>query len=253
MQDFSEIVKRYTIKYDKKIRELTCHLNKNLNIFNYTYFKINNDGKFVTLSNNPEQLDFYYFEKYYLNNPYLVDPNLLKSGLVFTAATKDEKYLQTINTSLKRFQMDNTFLMLEKKEGQVEGFLFATKPNQSSFNYISNLDILKKFNGFFIREMSPIINKMHAEGFNLKTAKGTSFFKRKEGLPLASKDKISREFLKMISPLSPQEERCLDLFRLGYSAQATASIMSLSRRTVEHYFENIKNKLACYSKWDLLK
>ncbi len=253
MNDFSEIVKQYTIKYDKKIREVTCHLHKNFNIFNYTYFKIQDDGRFVTLSNNPEQLDFYYAEKYYLSNPYLVDPNLLKSGLVFTALTKDEEYLNTINTSLNRFQIDNTFLMLDKKEGQVEGFLYATRPNESTFNYISNLDVLKKFNSFFTREMSSVIKKMHSEGFNLKAAKEINFFERKEGLPLAAKDKISQDFLKMISPLSPQEERCLDLFRSGYSAQATASIMNLSRRTVEHYFESIKNKLGCYSKWDLLK
>lgn len=253
MSDFTEIVKRYTIKYDKKIRNVTCHLFKNFNIFTYTYFKIHSDGRFITLSNNPKQLDFYYAEKYYLNNPYLVDPHLLKSGLVFTALTKDEEYLNTINTSLNRFQIDNTFLMLDKKEGQVEGFLYATRPNESNFNYISNLDILKKFNWFFTREMTSVIKKMYSEGFNLKAAKEINFSERKEGLPLAAKDIISQDFLKMISPLSPQEEKCLDLFRSGYSAQATASIMNLSRRTVEHYFESIKNKLGCYSKWDLLK
>lgn len=251
-EDLSEIVKRYTIKYDRKIKELTDHLDKNLNIFIYVYFKILSDGKFITLSNNPESLEYYYAEKLYNSNPYLVDPNLLKSGFVFTATTKDEEYLDTVN-SLNRFHIDNTFLMLEKNEGQAEGFLFATRPNKPTFNYISNLDILKKFNSFFIREMHSILNKMDAEGFNLKTAKGMNFLERKEGLPLASNDKMLQDFLKIISPLSPQEERCLDLFRSGCSAQATASIMGLSRRTVEHYFENIKNKLGCYSKWDLLK
>jgi DNA-binding CsgD family transcriptional regulator len=255
MNDLSEIIKRYTIKYDKKIKETTDLLDKNFNICYYTYFKIENDGSFVTLSNNPEQLDFYYAEKAYLYNPYLVDPNLLKSGFVFTAMTKDENYLDTVNTSLNRFQMDNTFLMLEKNEGQIEGFLFATRPSdkRAVFNYLNYLDVLKKFNGYFIREMSCILGKMHADGFNLKTTKGVKFFERDDGLPLASKDKVSQDFLKMISLLSPQEERCLDLFRMGNSAQATASIMGLSRRTVEHYFENIKNKLGCNSKWDLLK
>ena len=254
MEDLSEIIKCYTIRYDKKIRDTTSYLGKYFNISCYTYFKIEKDGRFTTLSNNTEQLDFYYAEKYYLCNPYLVEPNLLKSGVVFTAMTKDEKYLDTVKTSLNRFQMDNTFLMLEKKEGCVEGFLFATKPTekQAAFNYLNYFDILKKFNCYFVREMSPILGKMRADGFNWKL-QGAKFFERDKGLPLAAKDTISRDFLKMISPLSPQEERCLELFRLGYSAQATASIMSLSRRTVEHYFENIKHKLGCHSKWDLLK
>lgn len=151
--------------------------------------------------------------------------------------------------------MDNTFLMLDKRENQIEGFLFSTKPKekQASLIYLNYLDALKKFNCYFVREMSPVLTQMQADEFNLKAVKGINFFKRKEGLPLASADKVSGQFLKAISPLSPQEEKCLELFRLGYSAQATASILDLSRRTVEHYFENIKHKLGCYSKWDLLR
>jgi DNA-binding CsgD family transcriptional regulator len=245
MKDLSEIVKRYTIGYDQKIKNVTVHLANNFNIFSYTYFKIEEDGRFITLSNNPEQLDFYYAEKYYLQNPYLLNPHLLRSGFVLTTMTQDEKYLNTVNTSLKRFQMDNTFLMLEKRGGKVEGFLFATRPTKEDaiFNYLNYFDTLKKFNCYFIREMTPVLGKMRADRFNLKLAKGMQFLERKEGLPLACKDTISQDFLKTISPLSPQEVRCLDLFRMGYSAQATASIMDLSRRTVEHYFENIKNKL----------
>lgn len=253
MKDFSEIIKRYTIRYDKKIKEASCHLENQFNIFSYIYFKIENDGRFVTLSNNPEQLDFYYSEKYYLHNPYLVDPQLLKSGYVFTAQTKDEKYLATVNTSLNKFQMDNTFLMLEKKESQAEGFLFATKPSVKQVNYLSYLDVLKKFNGFFLRQMSDLLGKMQADGFNLKTAKEASFFTRDSTLPLSAHDKKMFDFLRKISPLSLQEERCLELFRMGHTAQATASIMGLSPRTVEHYFENMKNKFGCSSKWDLLK
>lgn len=255
MNDLSEIIKRYTIKYDTKIKSLTDHLDKFLNIFSYTYFKIESDGRFVTLANNPECIDFYYFEKYFLHNPYFVDPKLLKSGIVFTSTTQNKNYLDTVSSILNRFQVDHTFLMLEKTEGRVEGFLFGAKESksQTSFNYMNYLDVLKKFNSYFTREMSTVLGKMHADRFNIKNAKGKSFFERDRGLPLAANDKISQDFLKMISPLSPQEERCLSLFRQGYSAQATASIMGLSRRTVEHYFETIKRKLGCYSKWDLLK
>ena len=40
----------------------------------------------------------------------------------------------------------------------------------------------------------------------------------------------------------------LTIYLEGRSAQSTAAILGLSRRTVEHYFENIKVKLNCRSK-----
>ena len=61
-----------------------------------------------------------------------------------------------------------------------------------------------------------------------------------------------KKVLKEIYGLSPQEQRCLELFKKGHSAQATAVIMGLSRRTIETYFNIIKEKLNCNSKWDLL-
>ena len=48
--------------------------------------------------------------------------------------------------------------------------------------------------------------------------------------------------------LSERERQCLKLFLLGKSAKETAIDLSLSPRTIEFYFENIKNKLACRDK-----
>lgn len=253
-EDISQIVKNYTTRFDKKLKKITSPLNDFFNIFNYVYFKIEEDGRFVTLSNYPEQLEYYYEEKFYLNNPYLVHPSLLKSGAVLTLTTQDDKYHETVVKSLERFNTHNTFLMLEKRNNQVEGHLFATRPGEcdASF-YLEKLPLLKKFNHYFAKEAAPILGKMRAEGFNLNHAKGKNFLERKKGLPLANKNDQEKAFLKAIFPLSPQEQLCFELFCQGHSAQSTAAVLNLSLRTVEHYFEKIKNKLGCRSKWDLLK
>ena len=254
MEDLSQIVTQYTTRYNEKIKTITAPLHDHLKIFSYLYFKIEEDGRFVTLSNYPEQLEYYYHKKFYIDNPYLVHPQLLKSGSVFTNTTSDEKYHATVVHSRNRFDMDNTFLMLEKVEGQVEGFLYATHSGQvQPHHYLEYIELLKRFNRYFVKETAPLLGKMRAEGFNLHRAKGAKFLERKEGLPLESKNDKEYAFLKAIFPLSPQERRCLELFRQGNSAQATAAIMQISRRTVEHYFDSIKSKLGCHSKWDLLQ
>jgi len=52
--------------------------------------------------------------------------------------------------------------------------------------------------------------------------------------------------------LSCRERQCLRLLIEEKTAKETASILGLSRRTVEYYFENIKNKLSCWSKKEIL-
>lgn len=51
--------------------------------------------------------------------------------------------------------------------------------------------------------------------------------------------------------LSSREKHCLKLFVSGKTAKESAAILFISHRTVEYYFENIKNKLDVSSKKEL--
>ncbi len=94
---------------------------------------------------------------------------------------------------------------------------------------------------------------MKADRFDLLSTRGKVLFETPSVVPLAAhQDPQVLTFLRKISGLSPQEQRCIEHFKKGRSAQATAALMNLSQRTVEFYFENIKNKLGCQSKYDLL-
>jgi len=58
-------------------------------------------------------------------------------------------------------------------------------------------------------------------------------------------------FLKQASALSEQEIECMRFLLQGKTAKETAILMNISFRTVEYYFENIKDKLTCFRKRDL--
>ncbi|MBL0941720.1 MAG: helix-turn-helix transcriptional regulator [Alphaproteobacteria bacterium] len=53
-------------------------------------------------------------------------------------------------------------------------------------------------------------------------------------------------------PLSEREKDCLKCLILGMTAKEIARELSLSPRTIESYLENIKNKMCCYSKSQLI-
>jgi len=58
-------------------------------------------------------------------------------------------------------------------------------------------------------------------------------------------------YYKKAALLSCRERECLKLLLQGKTAKETAMILSLTYRTIESYFENIKNKLNCSTKKDL--
>lgn len=251
MSELDDLVKKYTMARAKKIKALCAPLNNCLGIGTFTYFRIENDGRFVTLSNDPEQLENYYASRLFVQNPFLVSPQLLRSGFVFTQTTCSEEYQATFENSYGKYQLDNPFLILQKEEERVEGYFFAGT-RAAPIDYLNNFDLLKRFIGYFNQEAQQLISQIQSERFNLFREKGEAFLHRESNLPLSPYTQEQNNFLKAIFPLTNRELQCLDLFQKGHSGQATAAILGLSPRTVEHYFENIKNKLGCFHKADLL-
>lgn len=53
-------------------------------------------------------------------------------------------------------------------------------------------------------------------------------------------------------PLTQREEECIFYLLQGKTAKSIGEILSLSRRTVEYYIENIKSKFGCSTKMELI-
>ena len=248
--DLKKIVSDYTIKYDRKIKQICAPLNECLGLSVFEFYTIDGSGNFGILSTNPEQLDFYYSEKLYLFEPYLRHPQFFRSGCTLIPAVADPFYQEICS---KNYKFDHLFLKIERQGETLEGFLLGALGMNKlrGLDVIPHLKLLEKFIVYFKSEMKDLIGQMKADHFNLKKAKREAFFKPISELPLAWNPPESK-FLKMICPLSKREQECLELFKQGETAQSTAALLGLSSRTVEYYFTNIKNKLNCYSKRELM-
>ncbi|MCE5318631.1 MAG: helix-turn-helix transcriptional regulator [Parachlamydia sp.] len=246
-----QLFKRYSLKHERKIKSICTPLVDCLNIPIFTYSFLEADGRFGYITNTLEFNDYYFSQKLYLQNPYFAHPALFRSGHVLCPCSLDEETQKTLR---RRFKADHFFLSTYATASRMECFIFANENvNAAGGNsYLARLDLLTKFSRYFKREAKSLIDRMHGEQFNMRTERGTSLFETPPSVPLVHNDPTILPFLKKVSGLSPQELRCLELFKQGKSAQATGALLGLSRRTVEHYFENIKNKLGCSSKFDLL-
>ncbi len=255
MPDIDTFLSQYFHRYYKKICKICQPLVDYLDITTFIYYWVDKEGRYTGLSNNWEYFEHFCSAKGYAANPFLVDPRLLRSGYILSPTTPDPDFINALDKAAKKAQLFDPFLIVNRNGDAFDGFAFgsATPSIANGRKYLNYLHLLYKFSDYFLREAGPIIEKMKAEGFNVAKLRGDAFFHRSPLLPLSAGDQIEAAFLKAISPLSRRERECLDLFQRGHSAQATAAILKLSRRTIEHYFDNIKDKLGCSSKWDLLR
>jgi DNA-binding CsgD family transcriptional regulator len=246
------LIERHSLRHHKKLKKLSAPLDEMLGISNFSYYSIDDDGKFCFLSNNPAQAEFYYANRLYSSNPYLVHPQLLRSGCILEKAVVSPELFEI---SLRKFYVGNLFMVQKRDGNRVEGYLFGDSEENTQLNerYLRNLPLLNRFSAYFKRELAEWIAKIEREDYNLKEAIGTSFLEGKSTCLLSSHEDSSLGFLKRISGLSNREEQCLECYQNGHSAQSTAALLGLSQRTVEHYFENMKRKLGVSSKRDLLE
>lgn len=251
MQDLHELVTKYTIKHQQKIKKICAPLKEHLNICGFTYYTIEEDGSYVFLSTIVDQVDFFYKNKFYLDHPFLVHPSLLMSGSMLVPTVPDLEQAQYID---ERFSLKELFLILKSNGRKMEGALFANPGDKDSAHalFTQNINLLHKFIPYFKKEAASLIREIKRAGYNLQEAKGKKFWECDPTLPLSIKNAQSCKFLKELFGLSARELECLELYKLGETAQSTAAILGLSQRTVESYFENIKNKLNCASKSQLL-
>ena len=242
---------RNTIKYDCKIKKICAPLKNCLEISNFGYCSINQEGSYCSVTTVPQQMEFFYENELYLNNPYFKHPSLFESGYVVAPVTISHHF-QEKNRSL--FGTDHYFLILKKYGQDMKMYFFSKKQttlNDSHF-FLQNLHLLDKFTNYFDREADLLINSTNSLGYNCLPVLGDSFYESSDSIPLYSKEIKSQQFLKSIWPLTVRERTCLDMYKKGNSAQTTAAKLKISQRTVEHHFENIKYKLGCHSKAALL-
>lgn len=245
--NLNDLINRYTIRYSDKLKKICEPLDTYLRMPKFAYYSIENDGRFGVVCNYPEGHEDFFGQKLYMNCPYLTHPGLFRSGYALIPATTNQNLLANEDFS-------HLFLILKKQADKMEGFFFSApdlKP-QTCRRVVNQIDLLNQFCLYFKRETHDLMMRIHEDGYNLHQAKGNAFLTRDANLPLSSQNVRTQEYFKKINHLTRQEQACLDLFKQGNTAKMTAEVLGLSRRTVEHHFDRIKDKLGCSSKWELL-
>jgi DNA-binding CsgD family transcriptional regulator len=251
----------FFLSTSQAVDDICAPLKKHFGITSFVYFRSHIDGSEVRLSNQPEWLEFYYQNELYKKSELERHPDEYQSGFSLWSELNNH---EIVLAPLKNFNIANGITLSIKVENGIELYFFGTTlENRSAVSlYLSNMDLLERFIVYFKDKAAPLIAE--AEKHKLILPKSWSkpvdedetaaIFKKNSIDRFAFEDEtIIRHFhLDKTTTLSKRELEAAQLLLAGKTAKEAGEILFVSQRTIEAHWNNLKDKLHCRTKAELI-
>lgn len=256
---FDDMIEKTSLRYHNKIKKNCEPLATHFSVKHFSYSKITDGGNFTCLSNYPAWIEYYFHENFYFMQPHFRHPSFYQSGIILANFTKDDNYRSMMEIAKNKFSVNFCLGIVQKNYHNVEIFGFDLSVTSSSLEniLINELALLKMFIKKFKEENISLLNKLDDTAVDIKKILGSIF--STPSIPLSYTMSNRQACLKEMGlgfntyeALSSRELEVMSYLLHGGSAHYIANQLHLSKRTIEHYIENIKNKLQCQSKFDLI-
>jgi DNA-binding CsgD family transcriptional regulator len=244
-----------------------CKPLEMFHIHHFTYQKQFNDGTRISLSNKTQWVDDYYNLKLYESSLFEEKPSSYKPA--FNVWT-EEYDIPVYAHGRTYYDTGPCISITEPHHDGCEHYLFSTAPDKPEvIHYLANnMDILYHFvlylkdrgvNIFKKAQDNRVVVQKSFIGPTESRITNKDFYQAMQRHKRQFFDKTPiRRFTFETGDtqgirLTQREINCIMYLLQNKTAHETAESMNLSRRTVESYLDNIKIKLDCDNKIDLLK
>lgn len=247
-------------------REIAPHISsiceplfKNFGITHFWYDKLFEDGRFFDVGSDIKWKEYFHAHDLVNKTPnFFIDTmrHTAKNQTIFLLWPNDSYQKDPLLSAQMSFNICHGLNIMEKKEGFIESFGFATTSENSNISqfYINNLDILKHFLLFFKEKASEVIKTADSKKICILSEPAPTHVNNTENekignfLQQTSLTKYTLRTANGQTCLTKKEVECLSLLAGGKTAKEIAKLLiskngeQLSPRTVEFYINNIKKK-----------
>ena len=255
---FHEMLRKTTSSahHDKMMR-FVVPLKDHFGINHFWYYRVTNSGHYSFLGSHTKWTEFCYAENMVNHFPCLRHPNSLQNGISLMKKTSNTDYRNVLKSARNKFNINFNIQLLKKNPEGIEGFGFATRYDQriGDEKLLNELPLLSYFIERFRKEHVKLFQLLHDNQVDLSSHLGPLFHEKQKVLQIPYNREL---FLKKMGfaavlSLTKREKDILKYFSHGHSASYIADQLYLSSRTVENYISNIKCKLSCFSKVELIE
>ena len=259
MAAFDDLTRSVTCRYNDLIKNACMPLLEYFNLSLFSYFKIKNSGSYTFLGSHAAWSEYFAAEKLYFNFPYYRHPMYTREG-IFTLMNivQNDDLSPILNLGKEKFNIHHRLILIKQIPNGIEGYCFATNsPNVMQIRMLLNeIPLLWLFIDHFKKKQRFLFSSLEDNQIDLSDLMGDTFFVNSLGImPRSpSRDKLLQKLgISDQTEFNPREKRLLKLMLQGYSAGKIAPQIFLSKRTVEHQIERVKEKLGCDSKAELIQ
>jgi len=251
-------------KYAEALAKVIVPLRE-FNINFIKYIRLYDDGSQMIMCSNANWLD-YYFARQLHRYPMLGDyqyPEKISdqfSALLSVGLPQ----IPEITSALKLFNIGDYIVLVEKCEDHVRYVYFASHLKNNSINnfFVNNISLLKDFVLYLQRALATEIAECVAT--RVQVDRPIYHLHQNKITSASISSETKRQFFSKIAlsglcgqagatiKFSKREYSCIKYLLQGYTAAGIAELLELSRRTIEHYIANIKQKLKCSTKTELI-
>jgi DNA-binding CsgD family transcriptional regulator len=232
---------------------------------NYFHFvRSYKDKSRISLSNNKLFSEYYYDKCYYLQPAIAKVPNINKSACYLWLSLKNNIIFQDLSNL---FDIDNGITIIRNFVNYSDYYYFGSRPGNVEINnlYLVKLKLLERFIAYFTDSATSLIHYTEKHRIVIPALKNILEPISPPGLVFNNINLI--EDFEKNTPIkhyrvndglqenifSARQMDCIVGILDGKTAKDISLDLNLSVRTVENYLNNIKFKLGCSKKNDLIK
>lgn len=255
----------YQRKICKEVLAICQPLFENFNATLFSQARAHHDGNFTSLITHPELTEYYLMRKYQITGSQ--GAGLFFERGIYIAKEMGNTTQQQIRYDLcQRFNIDHLIFVVDRHKNYDDLYSFATTPGNNQFinHFINNIDLIKHFIAYFndksVRLMQKA-NKMQysTEYFDSPSAYDSNIIAVSE--KLNTSEFLQKTIIKKIRlctdkgeiTISLRELDCLRYLTKNYTFKEIGKYLALSPRTVETYINNLKDKLGCEKRSQLIE
>ncbi len=257
MNPFLSAAQEMNSRYNDQISKVCRPFFDCFNLKHFWFYKLTDDGHISFGNSYAQWNEFFSANNYWLTYPHICHPKFHKQGVYLHNNVQEASLKPIWKSGSDQFEIGQCIAIVNKIPGGIEEFGFSSScPSSFQTNTLLNeLHLFHLFYEKFKLENRKLLLKADDNQINIAQMMSGAF--NRNTLPM---NKISQrgELIKKMGldsgdQLSSREIEVIRLLLLGYSAGKIGNGIRLSRRTVEHHIERIKNKLGCHSKVDLIQ
>ena len=239
------------VDVSQKIKNHCYNFFKLHQISLFCFYRIYDDGTCILLSSDNASLEYVFNNKIHLI-PHIQDAPLKEK--FWYIIPPNSIYQKLLFDFKEMFDCKIIFDFIECYENFYEVTYFGSycEAEIASAYFMNFKEEFEKFSHYFKQEYKTLISYCEHKKIILPHEMLPNISRLKSDIPLSYPSSFHNLMHLNNGKLSPREMECVHHLSLGHTAKETAQSLNLSNRTVEFYLANIKNKLKCTRKSEII-